>query len=51
MDLVQCPNSCGELTKAISKNVEFDDGDNDIKVSVYLEWCPECRYIHYITDY
>jgi len=44
-----CPNGCGKLSKASNSRVEFYDGDNEIELRVFIEWCPDCLYIHYIS--
>lgn len=44
----KCPICNEEMTTARLKDIEFDDGDNSIMVTVHLTWCPECRYRHFI---
>lgn len=41
----QCP-SCNEpMTSARHKDAEFDDGDNEMSVTLTLHWCPSCRFV------
>lgn len=44
----KCPDCGNEMTSARYKDAEFSDGDNDIMVTLYLYWCPDCKYIDYI---
>lgn len=45
-----CPNGCGELAQGRNKGTYFSDGDNDLYLTIYLEWCPECGYIGLISS-
>lgn len=45
---MNCPNGCGKLTSATNSIVEFYDGEDEFEIGIYLEWCAECSYVHYL---
>ena len=47
---MKCPDCNEKMATARHKDLEFDDGDNDIRVTVYLIWCPKCKYIEHIYN-
>lgn len=48
IDIMECPVCKETMTTARNKDCEFDDGNNDILVTLYLTWCPECKHISHV---
>lgn len=47
---MKCPNRCGELSYARNKQVEFNNGENEIDIAIFIRWCPMCEMIEYIKE-
>lgn len=45
---MDCPVCNETLTNARYKDIEFDDGDNDIMVTLVLHWCPSCKWVSHV---
>lgn len=42
---MKCPVCEEIMTTTRNKDCEFDDGNHEILVTLYLTWCPACKYI------